>query len=217
MATDNSTRFETRFRRCAEDLRQGGVAALGELYDLAAPRLLRFAAAVTGSDQDAEDALQWAFVRIARQPARLAVAEYPWRYFLRVVRNEATTILRRRGPVPRGDLPLDPAWYDPLLVEQEETADRVRSALQRLPAVQAEVVALKIWEEMTFAQIADVLGESPNTVASRYRYALEKLSHILQPLQVEVGGSRIRENSATNEGDGRILTNSATSTGGGGP
>jgi RNA polymerase sigma-70 factor (ECF subfamily) len=187
VSTENPTRFESQFRRCAEDLRQGGVAALGELYDLAAHRLLRFAAAITGSELDAEDALQWAFVRIARQPGRLAVAEFPWRYFLRVVRNEAATILRRRGPVPRGESIPESEWHDPRLVEERETADRVRSAVGRLPAPQAEVVALKIWEEMTFAEIADVLGESPNTVASRYRYALEKLSHLLQPLQVEVG------------------------------
>lgn len=174
------------FRRCTEDLVQHGVAALGELYDLAAPRLLRFAAAITRSDEDAEDALQWAFVRIACQPQRLAAAEHPWRYFLRVVRNEAVTILQRRGPVSRSEFLPESEWHDPPLIDELETADRVRSALQRLPASQAEVVALKIWEEMTFAEIAGILGESPNTVASRYRYALEKLSHHLQHLHPDV-------------------------------
>jgi len=47
-------------------------------------------------------------------------------------------------------------------------------------------VVLKIWEGMTFAEIAHVLGESPNTAASRYRYALQKLSQYLQPLAEEV-------------------------------
>ena len=41
---------------------------------------------------------------------------------------------------------------------------------------------LKIWEGLTFAEIAEVLDESPNTAASRYRYALQKLSQSLQPL-----------------------------------
>ena len=39
---------------------------------------------------------------------------------------------------------------------------------------------------MTFAEIAEVLGESPNTAASRYRYALQKLTQYLQPLADEV-------------------------------
>ena len=38
---------------------------------------------------------------------------------------------------------------------------------------------------MTFAEIAVVLGESQNTVASRYRYAIEKLTRILEPLARE--------------------------------
>jgi RNA polymerase sigma-70 factor (ECF subfamily) len=58
--------------------------------------------------------------------------------------------------------------------------------LQKLPPAQSEVVVLKIWEGMTFAEIGEVLGESPNTAASRYRYALQKLTHFLQPLADEV-------------------------------
>jgi RNA polymerase sigma-70 factor (ECF subfamily) len=44
------------------------------------------------------------------------------------------------------------------------------------------VVVLKIWEAMTFAQIAEVLEASPNTVASRYQYAIAKLSRRLSQL-----------------------------------
>ena len=47
--------------------------------------------------------------------------------------------------------------------------------MDRLPAQQKEVVTFKIWGELTFDEIARTLDESLNTVASRYRYALEKL------------------------------------------
>jgi RNA polymerase sigma-70 factor (ECF subfamily) len=40
-------------------------------------------------------------------------------------------------------------------------------------------VVLKIWEDMTFSQIAEILEISPSTAASRYRYALEKLTQKL--------------------------------------
>ena len=41
------------------------------------------------------------------------------------------------------------------------------------------MVHLKIWEGLTFARIAEVLDIPPNTAASRYRYALEKLRTLL--------------------------------------
>jgi len=53
-------------------------------------------------------------------------------------------------------------------------------ALRELPAEQREVLALKIDGGLTFARISAVLGVSPNTAASRYRYALEKLRERLK-------------------------------------
>jgi RNA polymerase sigma-70 factor (ECF subfamily) len=61
-------------------------------------------------------------------------------------------------------------------VVQEETHRAVWIALRSLPPEQAEVVVLKIWEAMTFAEIAQILETSPNTVASRYQYAMTKLA-----------------------------------------
>jgi RNA polymerase sigma-70 factor (ECF subfamily) len=37
------------------------------------------------------------------------------------------------------------------------------------------VVHLHVWEEMTFREIGEMLGHSTQTIASRYRYALDKL------------------------------------------
>ena len=68
-------------------------------------------------------------------------------------------------------------------LEREETHREVWSALTTLPPEQAEVVVLKIWEELTFAQIGHILDISPNTVASRYQYAIAKLTRRLSRLQ----------------------------------
>ena len=54
---------------------------------------------------------------------------------------------------------------------------------------QVEVVVLKIWEELTFAQIGHILDISPNTVASRYQYAIAKLTRRLSRLQSMRGTS----------------------------
>jgi RNA polymerase sigma-70 factor (ECF subfamily) len=47
-------------------------------------------------------------------------------------------------------------------------------------------VHLKLWEELTFEEIAAALGISPNTAASRYRYAIDKLRDRLRPLHEEI-------------------------------
>jgi RNA polymerase sigma-70 factor (ECF subfamily) len=49
-----------------------------------------------------------------------------------------------------------------------------------LPVDQREVVVLKVYQNMTFKEIARVTGASQNTAASRYRYALAKLKEILE-------------------------------------
>ena len=49
------------------------------------------------------------------------------------------------------------------------------------PHEQREGLVMKIWSELTFAEIATALGISNNTAASRYRYALSALKKNLQP------------------------------------
>lgn len=65
------------------------------------------------------------------------------------------------------------AFHSPL--EGDERRAAIEDALQRIPPAQREVLVLKIWGELTFEQIAAELALSPNTAASRYRYALAAL------------------------------------------
>ena len=157
---------------------------MAELYDLAAPRLLRYAVTLTRNRDDAEDILQTAFVQVARCPERLADADHPWPYLLRIVRNAALRLLRKRESQTSVKHRAEVSQRNSF--EHQEIAEAVRHAIDQLPPLQAEVVGLKIWENMTFAQIGAVLGVSPNTAASRYQYALEKLTPLLQPEYAEV-------------------------------
>ena len=60
-------------------------------------------------------------------------------------------------------------------LETQERNTLLESAIQNLFRNQQEAVALKIWRELTFQEIANTLDISLNTAASRYRYALEHL------------------------------------------
>jgi RNA polymerase sigma-70 factor (ECF subfamily) len=171
------TDFSQRVRECTDRLASEGVDALGALFDLTSRRLVRFAVAVTANQHDAEDAVQAALVRLATRPQLLGDVACPWAYLLRMVRNEALATARRNQrwttAINLTDL-VTRRRVDEL--EQEETHRAVWAALRTLPPEQAEVVVLKIWEALTFGQIAGILGESPNTAASRYHYAMTKLT-----------------------------------------
>ena len=52
--------------------------------------------------------------------------------------------------------------------------------LANLPPEQREVIVLKIWHGMTFEAIGELFEISPNTIAGRYRYGLDKLRYCLK-------------------------------------
>lgn len=182
MAT-NSHLFHQQFRTCVKNLAKDSERALGSLFDLAAMRLVRFATAITGNQSDAEDALQATFARIAGKPRLLMNADSPWPYLIRAVRNEALRILQKKRTKSIGDHDTQCGHETAeVAVYKEETAEQVQRALRALPKPQHEVIILKHWEGLTFAEISEVLGKSQNTVASRYRYAMEKLQRCLEPI-----------------------------------
>jgi RNA polymerase sigma-70 factor (ECF subfamily) len=162
-------------------LRRDDPAACELLWSRYAADLLAFLQAVLCSRQDAEDVHQTVFVRIVRKRRYLAAAHYLDAYVHQIARNEATSFLRcRRRKRPRE------SDAQPWLVAAEpadtsrEEAEALQAALTRLPAVQREIVVLKTYKDKTFREIAAMLDLSLNTVASRYRYGLEKLRALLK-------------------------------------
>ena len=157
------------------------------LYRDHAPALFRFLVRLTGNEADTKDILQDIFVRLAKSPHLLDGIGAPRAYLFRMAhrlvidRHRRETAHRHyddrayqaREPFTRPEPPRDDAGW---------VRKALASSLDALPPEQKGVVVLKVWEEMTFAEIADVLDISVNTAASRYRYALDKLRDELRPL-----------------------------------
>jgi RNA polymerase sigma-70 factor (ECF subfamily) len=119
----------------------------------------------------AADVVQTVFVSLLR---RRSSPEFDERYLRRATRNECFSALRKR----RRDVLASASPLLEAIEGQHERPDErlaLESALRELPPEQREVVHLKAFEGMTFEEIATLTDESINTVASRYRYAIEKL------------------------------------------
>jgi len=155
-------------------------------YSQVAPRLLLFARQWL-SAADAEDVVQTAFVRFWQKYPTAQAEHYPLLYA--AVRNAAIDLIRSNDRRTLREESFhsthaEPAYFETSLDRREE-ADRIQAALQHLSAEQRETLVLRIWGELTFAQIAETLGESINTVAARHRYALQALRRILKPNEHE--------------------------------
>ena len=145
---------------------------LAAWYDEYGPRLYRYALLILADRPAAEDAIHEAFARLAGALGRRRPPEVTFNYVAAIVRNECYTALRKRRRRTEGAVPL----VEPAAPEaSEEERLIVDQALRALPAEQREVVYLKVYEGMTFQEIADRCGVSINTAASRYRYAADRL------------------------------------------
>lgn len=124
---------------------------------------------------DAEDAVQEAFVRCWRSRGRVAE---PVAYLYACVKHCALDRRRDRGRQALREeaaaRPEGEPWFAGR-IEQDERRAAIDAALRDLPEDQREVLVMKVWGGLSFPQIAEALRISPNTAASRYRYALAKL------------------------------------------
>jgi RNA polymerase sigma-70 factor (ECF subfamily) len=166
-----------------------GDSELERLYDAHAPSLFAFLLNLTRDEADTRDVLQEVFVKIARDETLFRGVRGERGFLIRLAHNAAIDLMRRRGTRERTKVnlaeilsPFAPA-SDP---DEAIFRDELSAALAELPEEQRAVAHLKLWGGLTFEEIATALELSPNTAASRYRYALDKLRGRLRPLYEEM-------------------------------
>ena len=153
------------------------------LYDRLGASLYRYALMILADPAGAADVVQQVFVGLI-QKHDVAIASEE-RYLRRAVRNECYSTLRRRR---RDSIPdEEPALLEAVAsggAEPEEMLTLER-AIRALPPEQREVLHLKVYDGFTFQEIADQMDESINTIASRYRYAIDKLrEHLVRGVRL---------------------------------
>jgi RNA polymerase sigma factor (sigma-70 family) len=174
----------------AEEARLARAAAVGdrgafaELYERYARRAYNLALRISGSDEDAADAVQEAFVNVLRRLPELGDRDLAFgSYLFTATRNATYDLLRKQqrtrpsdsipeSAVPvgagSGGLGLDPGdpEDDPdrrlLLASQQE---EIRAANDRLPERQREALALRELEDLSYDEIAELMEMNRNSVA----------------------------------------------------
>jgi RNA polymerase sigma-70 factor (ECF subfamily) len=152
-----------------------------------------FALGWTGSREEALDASQEAFVRAYRAIGMFDPSRpfYPW--FHQILRNVCLTNVSRRArsrevpledtedrywAFPQGDLDTDPHSA----LERAEMRRLVWEALHHLRPPDREILILREFQQLSYAEIAEVLEIPQGTVMSRLHAARARLREALEPL-----------------------------------
>jgi RNA polymerase sigma factor (sigma-70 family) len=150
------------------------------------PALARLAASYTNTPSDRDDLLQeiamavWQALRTFRGECS------PRTFLFRIAHNRAIAHLAHRQARGCAKLPNaevedvhDPAPNPESGLAREQTAERLRRAIHRLPLVYRQVIMLAL-EDMGYAQIGEVLGISESNVGARLTRARQLLRESLE-------------------------------------
>lgn len=150
----------------------GDLEAYRHLVDRYQAEAMGHALAILGHRQDAEDAVQTAFVKAWQALNRFEMNRrfYPW--FYTILRNCCLKLAARRPRLAEEgeeQLALLAAAVDDNSSADE--AQALEKALWRLPADQRELIVLRHFDGLTYAELADRLGIPVGTVMSRLYHA----------------------------------------------
>lgn len=150
----------------------------------------RVLARLSTNGSDVEDLCQETFLRVLRAQTRYrprwAFSTWLFSIALNVARDAARRRRREAQRIVEAPLRASPAG-PPENAARRELAEHVAAALDQLAPELREVLVLKHFGELTFAQLGELLGLPQSTVKSRTRKALERLRRELKQRGIDQG------------------------------
>lgn len=160
--------------------REGDADALGRVFDLFARPAWSVAMSVVRDRQLADEATQEAFLRAWRAAGRFDPQRSLAPWLMTITRRTALDVLRRENRPTRGDHePEQDLTVNLPGIERAWETWEVKSALERLPVEEREVVWFAHYHGMSHPQIAGQLDIPVGTVKSRSHRAHKRLASLL--------------------------------------
>jgi RNA polymerase sigma-70 factor, ECF subfamily len=140
--------------------------------------LFNVAMRMLGNYEDARDATQIAFVKAYEHLDTFDRGQRFFSWFYRILKNECLNVIRARRPETSVSMEL-PAHRGADPVETKERQQAIQLALTSLSVDYREVVVLRHFTELSYDEIAAMLGIPATTVKSRLYTARQQLSDLL--------------------------------------
>lgn len=167
---------------CVRAVLNGNAGAFAPLVERYQHEYMRFAMRMLGTREDADEALQAAFVRAFRALDRCRDPERFGAWLYRIVVNECRTRATRKGRRER--------WFvhdEALLLQMAMIPDggaglreEIQHALGRLPPEQREAFVLKYVEDLSYEEMAEITGDGVSALKMRVKRACRRLRGLLE-------------------------------------
>ena len=166
-------------------IRGGDQAAFTQLVKRWHPKIYNFAFRYSNDRIFAEEVVQKTFLQLYEKIDQLRDAAKFRGWFYRIINNECFT--EGRKVKRKQDLFTVTSTFPGIadrsnpeeMYNRKERGKVVLQVLQQLPKEQRQVILMKEYEDLKFREIAEILGESENTIKSRMYYGLDAMRKIL--------------------------------------
>jgi RNA polymerase sigma-70 factor (ECF subfamily) len=176
---------------------RGDQEALKEIFDKYHKKVYRIAYGVVRQREEALDIVQEVFVKLFRSIKNFKGKSHFYTYLYRMVMNTAIDHARKTGKQIISSLDEEGSFEPVADVEkgperillQKELEERVKLAMDKLPAEQRAALIFRDVEGLSYQEMAEAMGCSVGTVMSRLHYGRKRIQELLKDYVVPPGKS----------------------------
>jgi RNA polymerase sigma-70 factor (ECF subfamily) len=167
---------------------QGDQEALKEIFDKYHKKVYRIAYGVVRQREEALDIVQEVFIKLFRSIKNFKGRSQFYTYLYRMVMNTAIDHARKAGKQFISSLDEEGSFEPSDNIEkgpervllQKELEERVKSAMDKLPAEQKAALIFRDVEGLSYQEMAEAMGCSIGTVMSRLHYGRKRIQELLK-------------------------------------
>lgn len=159
------------------DCQEGHLDRFTQIYDYYVERIFRFIYYKTLHKQTAEDLTSETFFKALRSIKMFRPTHKFSTWLYTIAGNLVIDHFRSHKQTKDIEDVWDLATEDPTLeqIDTEININEIKKHLEKLPAAQREIVMLRVWEEMSYKQISEILGKSEEACKTAFSRAVSTL------------------------------------------
>jgi RNA polymerase sigma-70 factor (ECF subfamily) len=165
--------------------RRAAAAAYAVLVKRYSPQVFGFISKMTDNQDDIKDLAQNTFIKAWRSLDRFRLESTLYTWLFRIATNEALTFVRRSNKsvalsINDDDMKITLPANDMESSETgDEIAEKLQSAVEKLPEKQKIVFKMKYYKEMKYDDMAGILKTSVGALKASYHFAVKKIENFL--------------------------------------